>query len=110
MKTTLPPAITTIEEAKTFLTDLYNNGESYHPEDSAHDILWHIAAPTEDECNRLDKCMEDIYNLPGNDGRRVNLFFDPCEFLNMLDPIYVAMCAEYDIDQEELPNWTTITT
>lgn len=40
MKTTLPTAINTIEEAKTFLTELNTNGEAYHPEDDAHDIIW----------------------------------------------------------------------
>lgn len=44
MKTNLPAAITTIDEAKAFLTELHANGESYHPEDDAHDVelLEHI--------------------------------------------------------------------
>jgi len=39
MKTTLPDSITTIDEAKKFLTDLHKNGESYNPEDNAKDCL-----------------------------------------------------------------------
>ena len=38
MKTKLPEKISTVQEAKAFLSDLYYNNESYHPEDSAHGI------------------------------------------------------------------------
>lgn len=37
-KTNVPDGIKTIEEAKTFLTELYKNGEAYHPEDDANEI------------------------------------------------------------------------
>lgn len=90
MKTTLPIAINSIEEAKSFLTELYNNGESFHPEDDAHSIDWSDGEMvTNGDCEQLNKIMEDIYNLPGNDGSHVKLSFDPCEFLLMLNPEYV---------------------
>lgn len=90
-KTSFPLAITTVEEAKTFLTDLYNNGESFHCEDDAKDIAWNFKA-TIAQCNHLNKLMEDIYNLPGNDGKHDNsIAFCPCGFLLNLDPEYRAM-------------------
>lgn len=85
MKTTLPDHIETVEQAKTFLTDLYNNGEAIHPEDPAHSIVWiHLPIeqiPTPEECAKLDKLMDDIYNLDGNAGNHANPKFDPCEWL-----------------------------
>lgn len=84
MKTKLPDAINTIDEAKQFLTDLHNNGEAFHPEDNAHDIIWNgmnvSNVPTPAECDQLNKLMNDIYNLPGNDGDHANPEFDPCGF------------------------------
>lgn len=85
MKTVLPSSIETIEQAKAYLTDLYNNGESYHPEDGAENVSWNLHAndiPTETECIFMDKLMNDIYRIAkGTD-------FDPCEFLLELDPDY----------------------
>ena len=47
MKTHLPTSIKTIPEARDFLTALYTNGESFHPEDDAHTIEWDLCeAPT----------------------------------------------------------------
>ena len=83
MKTQLPASINTIDEAKAFLTDLYNNGEAYHPEDSADSIEWALPVdqqPTVAECVQLDKLMADIYSLPGNDSVH-NMAFDPCRFI-----------------------------
>lgn len=85
--TVLPTAINTVIEAKEFLTALANNNESYHPEDDAHEVgspfngVFHrLFEPA--ECDQLNKLIEDIYNLPGNDGRHCgNMIFDPCEFL-----------------------------
>jgi len=72
MKTQLPSEIKTIESAKKFLSDLSNNGESFHPEDDAHDIIWSCESPSESECDQLNKLMDDIYQLED---------FDPCGFL-----------------------------
>lgn len=89
MKTALPEAINSIAEAEAFLTALYNNGESFHPEDDANGVIWYLpkqTKPTREEANRLNKLMNDIYALPGNDGRHSEpLAFDPCGWLLKLD-------------------------
>lgn len=85
MKTVLPNTIETIEQAKAYLTDLYNNGEAYHCEDSAEGIDWALPQdqqPTATECQQLNKLMRQIYKVAkGTD-------FDPCGFLLELDPDY----------------------
>jgi hypothetical protein len=83
MKTKLPSAITTIEEAKSFLRELYVNGESFHPEDAAQDIVWALPKeqqPTTNECIKLNNLMNEIYNLEGN-GNSQKMAFDPCGYL-----------------------------
>lgn len=91
MKTVLPQSITTIDEAKKLLTDLYNNSESFHPEDDANEIMWQSIPdeqiPTKAEGDLLNKLMADIYNLPGNENVQT-MVFDPCGFLLELDPEY----------------------
>ena len=77
MKTTLPSKITTVEEAKAFLTDLFNNHESYNPIDDAHDIDWTTCEPTTEEKDILNDLMHDIYELPLQAG---GIFFDAAEF------------------------------
>lgn len=82
MKTKLPDSITTVAEAKKLLADLIENNECFHPEDDAHGIMWDTAKASHVECDQLNKLMEDIYNLPGNDGRHIEpMIFDPCEFI-----------------------------
>lgn len=104
MKTTLPQAIATIEEAQAFLTELEGNGESFHPEDNAHNIQWHCCnPPTAGEADLLNKLMQDIYDLPGNDGRHIDLVFDPCEFLLMLDPDYAGALSNVDTSEDNEP-------
>lgn len=93
MKTKLPISIKTVEEAIAFLTALHTNGEQYHPEDNAHDILWTTPVTICDE-NQLNALMEDIYNLPGNDGRHNDLAFDPCEYLLLLGKADVAITID----------------
>ncbi len=79
MKTILTTSIYTQDQAVKFITDLYNNGESYHPEDNANDL---VGDPfTKEEGDQLNKLMQDIYNLEGNKGMYPNLTFDPCELL-----------------------------
>lgn len=87
MKAFLPDYISTVEEAKNFLFDLHHNGEAFHPEDDAHTIIWVLdhSAPNFAECEQLNKLMSDIYLLKGNDGRHVDLLFDPCEYLLSLN-------------------------
>lgn len=85
MKTKLPTAISTVDEAKAFLTELVTNGEAFHCEDDARDIVWNLPAeqqPTLPQCDLLNKLMNDIYNLPGNDGKHDNsIDFCPCAFV-----------------------------
>jgi hypothetical protein len=83
MKTKLPSAINTVKEAKSFLWELHSNGEAFHCEDDANDCL--AGRVTKEQGDLLNKLMEDIYNLQGNDGRHVDLAFDPCQFLLDID-------------------------
>ena len=78
MKTNLPAEIKSVAQAETFLTELHKNGEAFHPEDSALDIIWDTCeAPTRSECVQLNSLMSDIYELEAD--------FCPCEFLLNLD-------------------------
>lgn len=89
MKTKLPEKIETEEQAKAFLQDLINNGEIYHPEDDAFDIIWNIPDmenPTFAECIQLNNLMDQIYALD---------LFDPCEF------IIDSGCYAFILDNEE---------
>lgn len=90
MKTILPAKISTIEEAQKLLSDLHKNGESYHPEDAAADIINAKGKElfTKEEADKLDSLMGDIYNLEGNDGRHIDLAFDPCKYLLQLDEMF----------------------
>ena len=96
MKTKLPTAITTIEEAKAFLKELNSNCEAFHPEDDAEDIGdWlgindDAESPTAEECKQLNKLLKDIFYLEGNvapffetDGYKCwdGMKFDPCGYL-----------------------------
>jgi hypothetical protein len=87
MKTNLPDAINSIEEAKLYLSELLKNHEAYHPEDDAHEIVWGHGGvfPTKEECDKLNKLMGDIYNLEGNKDKYPDLAFDPCEYLHQQD-------------------------
>lgn len=76
MKTHLPESIQTVCQAEQFLRELNNNSEVFHPEDNAHDIVWQSAPPTPDEADRLNRLMDDIYELSN---------FDPCEYLLTLN-------------------------
>lgn len=74
MKTKLPNTIESVEEAKSFLTELYNNGEGFNPEDGALNIEFeyndNTAKPTWSECLQLDRLMD-----------MCELYLDTCEFL-----------------------------
>ena len=88
MKTVLPLSITSIDEAKKFLTDLHNNEESFHPEDDAFAVFGENDMFTDNDCTQLNKLMSDIYDLPGNEHLK-NMAFDPCGFLLDLNPEYL---------------------
>ena len=91
MKTALPDSINTIQEAKKFLLDLYNNDESYHPEDRAEDIFFIDEKGvidknskrffSDEEAEKLNELMSQIYEIDGNDGNHADPVFDPCAFL-----------------------------
>lgn len=100
MKTNINITINTVEEAKAFLTELYNNGESYHPEDDANEL---VGDPfTKEEGLKLNELMESIYNLKGNDGRHSDpMIFDPCEYLMDLDGHIFINGDVYRLDQDE---------
>ncbi len=88
MKTTLPPSIKTIEEAQAFLTQMEANGESYHPEDDAHEIIGQNGKElfTSAEAETLNALMDEISELKG---------FDACEFILNLDEDYRNNQASY---------------
>jgi len=64
MKTNLPEQLTTAEEAKVFLTELYKNGESYHPDDDAQIIALEAGRTfTSTEAKKLNDLMEQCFEL-----------------------------------------------
>jgi viroplasmin and RNaseH domain-containing protein len=66
MKTPLPESINSIEEAKSFLSELHANGESFHPDDDAEDIILietGLPAFTKEEAEQLNSLMDDIFWL-----------------------------------------------
>ena len=81
MRTSLPSEITSGEEATSFLTELYNNNEDFHPEDDAFDIIWQTTEVSDDEKTQLNKLMNDIYSLPEAWSPQNPEGFDPCAVL-----------------------------
>lgn len=83
LKTKLPEAINTVEEAKALLTQLFENNEAYCPEDDANDLEWGTCEPTKEEKDQLNKLMMDMYNLPLIPNPlpdEVGTVFNPAEF------------------------------
>lgn len=88
MRTPLPEQISTIDEAKAFLKALYDNGESFHPEDDPHDIGHQDAAGqwidlfTREEADQVENLMDQAWKtMQGTDE-------DPCGYILSLDPAY----------------------
>lgn len=81
MKTTLPESIATVDEAKAFITELYNNAELYHPEEDANEVGDFLPISggrqifkrlfTPEEATKLNGLFNQIDNLQG---------FCPCSF------------------------------
>lgn len=96
MKTVLPRSIMDITGAKEFLRALFLNGESYHPEDGAQNIVsvssgHPVFSPA--EAKTLNRLMAEVYDLKQ---------IDPCEYLLELE-----FRKEHFIDQfEELSGFT----
>lgn len=89
MKTKLPEKIETEEQAKAFLQELINNGEIYHPEDQAEDIIFNLPfdqMPSVEDCMQLNVLMDQIYALDT---------FDPCEF------IIESGCYGFELDDSD---------
>jgi hypothetical protein len=73
MKTNLNRHIESEDQAKEFLSELFQNGEGYHPEDDAFDISWdeRIENPTEGEMRKLNRLMDEVHeHIP-----------DPCGYI-----------------------------
>lgn len=82
----LAAPITTLDEAKSFLTYLVDHGLSYHCEDSALDCIGHML--TGAECLSCDKRMDECYqqDWPGD--------LCPCGFVLELDADYLKNAIE----------------
>jgi len=91
LKTKLPDTIRTIEQAKSYLTELHKNGESYHPDESAFEIVWQFEGdPPRHQLLSLDRLMDQIHKIEG---------FNACDFLNSL-----IEQEEKKLNQEEEEN------
>ncbi len=76
MLTTLPATIATIDEAKQFLNELHMNGETWHFEDDARDVIWTTSSPTETEAMQLNVLAANMLCLPD---------FCPFDYIIQLD-------------------------
>lgn len=67
MKTKLPDHITNQQEAEAFIISLMDNGEDFHPEDSAFDVRNRDGSTyfTFEECNKIDELFEEAYDIDG---------------------------------------------
>lgn len=65
MKTKLPNYISTLDEAKVYLEELCKNGEAYHPDDDATQIVWDkgIKEPTMDEAIKMNSLMDQVWDV-----------------------------------------------
>lgn len=75
MKTDLFRPLTTPEEARQYIQDLCDNGEIYHFDDDAEDVIWDGFTPT----------SEDIRQLDANRDRLFEVLEDPFEFVTLAD-------------------------
>jgi hypothetical protein len=83
MKTKTPNYINSVEEAKDFLRDLFNNGEAYNPEDDAIDVIKVDSGDrvfTDDEAEEMNVLMSQVlWQASSSNG-----LFDAFDFLNDL--------------------------
>lgn len=85
MKTELPKGIFTVNEARRFLRKLFNNGEAFHPDDSAFGVIdgsTGMMLFNDDEAGQLDTLVAQMQDLESDD-------FDICKFL--LELTFLAM-------------------
>lgn len=71
MKTNLKRQIRNKFDAMGFLEQLHLNGESFHPEDDAHDIIFETEVSSA-ERDKLNILMNEVYEVED---------FDACEFI-----------------------------
>jgi hypothetical protein len=69
--------ITTLEEARAFLTYLHEQGMTYHPEDSAGDCIAHLVTP--EEAQAIDDRMDEVHQQNWPDDQC------PCSHILALD-------------------------
>ena len=73
MKTKLPEEITSVKEIENLFNELAKNGELYHIEDDAHDIIFSKTEQrmfTDEEADKLESLVTQCYALVE----------DPCEY------------------------------
>ena len=81
METKLPKEIKDLDGAKKLLKDLYENGESFHPEDDPFDIEWSGGVrPSLDEKIKLKQLFIEMYELPEME-KYPDVEWDPCGYL-----------------------------
>jgi hypothetical protein len=76
MKTTLPESINSEAEAKRFLAQLAKNGELYHPDDPAADVITigNNRLFTDEEAPKVDALMKQVFeHLPDPYGYGISL-------------------------------------
>jgi hypothetical protein len=83
--------ITSLAEARDFLTYLHEQGMSYHPEDSATECIEHLVS--HEEAQEIDRRMDETYQQPWPKDEC------PCSYLLNLDPDYRAR-MEQDATEE----------
>jgi len=91
--------ITSLEEAREFLTYLCEQGLSYHPDDQASDCIGHLVTPQEAE--EIEARMEEVHDQAWPEGE------DPCSHILDHDPEYKAAMDEDSKLQATPMNTTT---
>lgn len=93
MKTKLPKNITGIDQAKVLLLELFINGESFNPKGDANFI--ENSPFNKREADKLNRLMKEIYDLPGNAGRRPgSMAFDPVSYIKQFMQINKGSLVE----------------
>jgi hypothetical protein len=104
MKTNLNRTITTQDEAEDFLNELFENGEDFHPEDDARNIIRFATGErlfTDEEADKLNDLMSSMYDKDFD----ADADFDPCGYLLDLQEeedrrMKLARPAEFDSEEK----------
>jgi len=68
MKTKLPTSITTVAQAKAYIDQLIENGETYNFEDEAHEVSWDKkGSPTKKQRDQMNVLARQMRKLDGFD-------------------------------------------